>query len=100
MELKGDVDAGGLAIQPYLQAALAKQFMGDGEALRFAATAAPTIVNQLRAGEMSEDVFGQVELGASFALGSRVSAELQGVASIEKPDGNDYGGYAGLKLRF
>lgn len=100
VELKGDIDANGLAIRPYLQATLAKQFMGDGEVLRFAATAAPTIVNQFRVGETSEDVYGQVELGASLALGASVSAELQGVASVEKPGGNDYGGYAGLKLRF
>ncbi len=97
---KAHVDAGGAKIEPYLQATLAREFMGNGSNLRFAATAAPTIVNRIRVGEASEDVYGQIEAGASFAIGPRLSAQIQGQATVERPDENEYGGYAGLKLSF
>ncbi len=100
IKARGHLDTGGVGIEPYLEATLARQFSGDGTTLRFAATAAPTIVNRIRVGEAEEDVYGQVEGGASFAIGPRVSAQIQGQATIERPGGNEYGGFAGLKLSF
>lgn len=78
----------------------AKRFQGDGQILRFAGTYAPTIVNSLRVGRSSEEVYGRIEAGASFDIGSRVSAQVQGVGPIEQPGGNEYGGFAGLKVKF
>lgn len=100
LKAHGTLDAGGVDIEPYLEATLARQFAGDGATLRFAANAAPTIVNRIRVGEADEDIYGQVEAGASFAIGPRVSAQVQGQATIERPGENEYGGYAGVKLRF
>jgi uncharacterized protein YhjY with autotransporter beta-barrel domain len=100
IEVKADLAAGGSAITPYLNATLAKQFEGDGRLTRFAGTFAPTIVNQVRVGERSEDVYGQIEAGASFDLGARVALQLQGAATIEQPGGDVYGGFAGVKVKF
>ena len=46
IELRGDLDIGGLAVQPYAQAAVEREFAGDARTVRYALTAAPTIVNQ------------------------------------------------------
>lgn len=100
LEAKATLTAGGLAVAPYLNATVAKQFDGDGATTRFAGTYAPTIVNRVTVGQVSEDVYGRIEAGASFDLGARVALQVQGGATIERPGGNDYGGFAGLKLAF
>lgn len=100
IEAKAELQAGGLAIAPYLNATLAKQFEDGGTLARFSGTFAPTIVNQVRVGDEGDDIYGQIEAGASFDLGTNVALQVQGLATIEQPGGNDYGGFAGLKVRF
>lgn len=100
LKAEAEFDAGGLAVASYLNATAVKQFEGDGTTVRFAGTYAPTIVNRLRVGEQPENIYGQIEAGASFDLGTRVSAQLQAVGTIEKPGGNEYGGFAGVKVKF
>ena len=100
LEAHGELDTGGLAVTPYLKATLARQFDGNGATARFTGTSSPAIVNEIRVGEQEEDLFGEVEAGASFDLSGRVAVQVQGVATIERPGGNDYGGFAGVKFRF
>lgn len=100
IEAKAKLQSGGLGIAPYLNATLARQFEDGGTLVRFAGTYAPTIVNQVRVGDKGDDIYGQIEAGASFDLGTNVALQVQGLATIEQPGGNDYGGFAGVKVRF
>jgi len=99
-ELNGDLDTGGITLLPYFKAVVEKQFEDDGTVVRFAGTASPTIVNSWRVGEASNDPYGRVEAGASVDVGSHVALQVQGSATIEREDGNEYGGFLGLKVRF
>lgn len=100
IEAKAKLHAGGLDISPYIDATLAKELDSGGGTVRSAGTGSPTIVNHIRVGNEPNDVYGLIDAGASFALGQRVSAELQGRASIKQPGGNDYGGFVGVKVKF
>jgi len=100
LELRGDLEVGGLGIRPYAQLAAAKDFDGDGDTVRFAATAAPTIVNSVAVGGEEDDIFGHFEAGASFDLSGRASLEIAGSGTFEKPGGNDLAVLGGLSLRF
>ncbi len=98
LELRGDLAMGGLAIQPYAQAAVEREFAGDGRTVRYALTAAPTIVNQWVLPDRDDDVYGRVTAGANFALGSTLSLQINGSATIASDTGQDVSGFLALKL--
>lgn len=100
LEAHGKLAAGGLGIEPYASATVAKTLDGNGQDISFAIASAPTIVNRLTIGDTDKDVYGVIEAGATVDLGARVSAQVQVLGTIEQPGGNDYGGFAGLKFKF
>lgn len=99
-ELGGDIDTGGVTLSPFIKAMVEKEFEDDGTMVRFAGTASPTIVNSWRVGEASNDPYGRIEAGASVDIDERFALQIQGSATIEREDGNEYGGFLGLKVRF
>lgn len=100
LELRGDVNIGGARVRPYAQVTAAKDFEDGGQVIRFASTAAPTIVNRITTGEGSDDIFGRVEGGASFDIGGRASIEIAGAGTFEQPGGDDLSVLGGLTVRF
>lgn len=95
-----ETKVGGLAVQPYFKLLAEKELDSSGTSIRYAAAAAPTIVNSFTLEEGEDDVYGRIEGGVSFDLGSTVSLELQASTTIEHPQHNEYTGFAGVKLKF
>ncbi len=99
IELRGDLAMGGLAVRPYAQAAVEREFAGDARTVRYALTAAPTIVNQWTLPDSDDDVYGRVTAGANFELTGALSLQLNGSATIGNDGGEDVAGSLALKLR-
>ena len=99
LELRGDLTMGGLAVQPYAQAAVEREFAGDARTVRYALTAAPTIVNQWQLPERDDDLYGRVTAGANFDLGGAFSLQINGSATIGSDSGEDVSGFLALKVR-
>jgi len=100
LELRGNAEVGGLAVRPYADVLVEKDFEGDGRIVRYAETAAPTIVNSFALANRTKRAYGRVTAGADLALGGAVSLQLQGSGSFERRGGNDLGGSAALKIGF
>ena len=99
IELRGDLAMGGLAIRPYAQAAVEREFAGDARTIRYALTAAPTVVNQWALPDRDDDIYGRVTAGANFELTGALSLQLNGSATIGNDAGRDVAGSLALKLR-
>jgi len=100
LELRGNAEVGGLAVRPYADVLIEKDFEGDGRIVRYAETAAPTIVNSFALANRTKRAYGRVTAGADLALGGAVSLQLQGSGSFERRGGDDLGGSAALKIGF
>jgi outer membrane lipase/esterase len=100
LELRGNAEVGGLAVRPYADLLVEKDFEGDGRIVRYSETAAPTIVNSFTLGNRTKRAYGRVTAGADLALGGAVSLQVQGSGSFERRGGNDLGGSAALKIGF
>jgi uncharacterized protein YhjY with autotransporter beta-barrel domain len=100
LELRGNAEVGGLAVRPYADILVEKDFEGDGRIVRYSETAAPTIVNSFALGNRTKRAYGRVTAGADLALGGAVSLQVQGSGSVERRGGNDLGGSAALKIGF
>jgi uncharacterized protein YhjY with autotransporter beta-barrel domain/phospholipase/lecithinase/hemolysin len=100
LELRGDFEAGGLAIRPYLEAAAEKDLEGDSRTIRYAGTPSPTIVNSFVLPDRPKDVHARLTGGAEMALGGSFALQLQGSASLSQKGGNDVGGFVALKAGF
>ena len=100
LELRGNAEVGGLAVRPYADVLVEKDFEGDGRIVRYSETAAPTIVNSFALGNRTKRAYGRVTAGADLALGGAVSLQVQGSGSFERRGGNDLGGSAALKIGF
>jgi uncharacterized protein YhjY with autotransporter beta-barrel domain len=98
IELRGDMEVGGLAVRPYAIAALEREFEGDARTVRYALTAAPTIVNQWNLPARSDDIYGRITGGVDFTLTGALSLQVQGSTSISQNDGNDLAGFVALRL--
>ena len=77
LELRGDLEVGGMTVQPYAQVALERQFAGDGRTVRYALTAAPTIVNQWVLPDRPDDLYGRVTGGVNVAISNAVQPAAQ-----------------------
>lgn len=100
LELRGELDVGGLAVRPYAAALVEREFDDDGRTIRYALTAAPTIVNQWVLPERSDDLYGRLTAGADFRLGSAVSLQLNATGTIGDDRGDEVSGHIGLRLAF
>ncbi len=99
LELRGDLEAGGMTVQPYAQAALEREFAGDGRTVRYALTAAPTIVNQWVLPGRSDDLYGRVTGGVNLGLGSGISLQLNAATTLSNEQGDDVSGFLALRVR-
>jgi len=100
LELRGNAEVGGLGVRPYADVLIEKDFEGDGRIVRYAETAAPTIVNSFALANRTKRAYGRVTAGADVSLGGAVSLQVQGSGSFERRGGNDLGGSAALKIGF
>lgn len=100
VEARGEVDMGGLAVRPYVALTAEKDFEGDSRTIRYAGTAAPTIVNSFVLPSRSKDTYARLTGGASFSLGERIALQVNASSSFEQEGGNDFSGFVGVKLGF
>jgi outer membrane lipase/esterase len=100
LEVRGNVESGGLAVRPYASLMAEKDFDGDGRTIQYAGTASPTIVNTWVLPNRSKDTYARLTAGASFELIGSLSLQVQGSKSFGRDGGNDVNGFAGLKLGF
>jgi uncharacterized protein YhjY with autotransporter beta-barrel domain/phospholipase/lecithinase/hemolysin len=99
IEVRGTLDIGGSAVQPYFQATVEREFAGDARTVRYALTAAPTIVNQWVLPDRPDDLYGRVSAGANFAITDGISLQLNATTSVGQDLGNDVSGFLGLRVR-
>jgi len=99
VEARGTLTIGGATVQPYVQAAVEREFAGDARTVRYALTAAPTIVNQWVLPDRPDDIYGRVTAGANLGVTNAISLQVNATASIGQDFGNDVGGFVGLRVR-
>jgi uncharacterized protein YhjY with autotransporter beta-barrel domain/phospholipase/lecithinase/hemolysin len=100
LELEAETEIGELSVRPFAKLLAEKELDASAREIEFALLGAPGIVNTLDSEEGSDKVYGRIEGGASLALGGRLSLELQGSASFEHPEQNEFSGFVGLKVGF
>jgi uncharacterized protein YhjY with autotransporter beta-barrel domain/phospholipase/lecithinase/hemolysin len=100
LELRGELDTGGIELRPFASAALEKDFIGDGRTLRFAQTSAPVIVNRWELEDRSKKAYGRIAGGASAAILSGVSLDALMSTTLGRDDGNEVSAHVGLSLGF
>ncbi|HEV2817858.1 MAG TPA: autotransporter domain-containing protein [Allosphingosinicella sp.] len=98
IEARAALEIGGGAVRPYFQAAVEREFAGDARTVRYALTAAPTIVNQWVLPDRPDDVYGRLTAGADFDITGAISLQVNATASIGQDLGNDVGGFVGLRV--
>ena len=86
------------AITPWLRATAEKSLQGDGRNVFYAPEIAPTIINRFEIGSASKKVYGDVAGGISARLGQRISIEGTVHTTFSRNEGNDYGGFAGVRV--
>jgi outer membrane autotransporter protein len=99
LELRGELEVGGLAVQPYAQAAVEREFAGDGRTVRYALTAAPTIVNQWVLPARSDSLYGRVTGGVNLSLSDSISLQLNAATTLSHDEGDDVSGFLALRVR-
>lgn len=100
LELRGDVDAGGLQFRPYGSALVEKDFSGDGRTFLFSQTASPLIVNSWTVDNVSKKAYGRINSGFSAGLGGGVTLDVGGSFTVGKKQGNETSGQLGLRVGF
>lgn len=95
LELRPNL-APGLA--PWLRVTADKNVHGDRRVVDYAPETAPGIVNSFEIGSASNKAFGNLAGGLSARLGARLSLEGTVNATFARYDGNEVGGFAGLRL--
>ena len=98
VELRSDLDGGGVQLRPYASAVVEKDFTGDDRTVRFAQTSAPTIVNSFELEDASKKAYGRFTGGFSAAIFSTVSLEVSGSATIGKDHGNETSANVGVRI--
>ena len=88
----------GERVSPWLRMTAEKTLNGDGRDAYYAPTVAPTIVNVFAIGRTSERVYGAAAAGLTAHLTPRLALDGSVRASIDRPEGHDLAGFAGLRL--
>lgn len=99
VELRADLDIGGTQAQPYLLAGVEQEFAGDGRTVRYALTAAPTIVNQWVLPDREDDLHGRITGGINLGLSDSISLQVNASATIASDRGQDLNGFLALRMR-
>ncbi len=99
-EVRTETETAGLAVAPYFKLLAEKELDASRSDTLYALTAAPGIVNRFTFGEADDDVYGRVEGGATFDLTGPLSLQVQGSATLDHPQHNEFTGFVGLKARF
>lgn len=100
LEARTELDVGGLAVRPYASASIEREFDGDARTIRYALTAAPTIVNQWRLPARSDDIYGRITGGVNLSLTDAVTLQVQASTSISQDEGNDASGLLAVRVGF
>ena len=100
IEVRADLETGGLAVRPYASAAVERHFDDDPRTIRYALTAAPGIVNQWVLPGRSDEIYGRLTGGLNLELGGAVSLQAQATATVDRDEGNELGGFLALRLGF
>jgi uncharacterized protein YhjY with autotransporter beta-barrel domain/phospholipase/lecithinase/hemolysin len=100
LELRGELDTGGIALRPFAAAGLEKDLIGDGRTVRFAQTSAPVIVNSWELGDRSKKAYGRLSGGAAAAILEGVSLDALVSATIGRDDGDEVSAHLGLSVGF
>jgi outer membrane lipase/esterase len=85
-------------LSPWLRATADKNVHGDKRDVLYAPQTAPAIVNRFEIGSGSDRVYGNVAGGVSARIGQRLSIDGAAHATISRQDGNDVGGFAGIRM--
>jgi outer membrane lipase/esterase len=100
VEAEFELDMGGLSVEPFVKLLAEKELDSSHREIRYALTAAPTIVNRFNLEEGQDDVYARVEGGASFELGAGIALQMQASATLEHPEHDEFSGFLGLKIGF
>jgi len=99
-EVRGDFDASGMSVRPYLSAMLEKEMLNGARSIRFAQTSAPGIVNTWDFDNRSKKPYGRIAFGGSAAIFNRVSLNAVGSTTVGKNDGDEVSAHVGLSVGF
>ena len=99
-ELRGDFEAGGASVRPYLSAMLEKELGDNDRVVRFSQTTSPGIVNSWSLGDRSKKAYGRLSAGGSAEILSRVSLNTVLSTTVGRDDGNDVSAQVGLNVGF
>jgi outer membrane lipase/esterase len=99
IEARGTLDIGGGTVQPYFQATVEREFAGDARTIRYALTAAPTIVNQWVLPDRPDDIHGRVAAGANFGITGGISLQVHATSTVGQDFGEEVSGFVGLRVR-
>jgi outer membrane lipase/esterase len=100
IEARGDHQLGGLSVQPYLAAALEREFQGDARTVRYSGTASPEIVNTWQVPARSHDMYGRLTGGLNLSLSGSIALQVQATTTLEQDDGDDFAGSLALRIGF
>jgi uncharacterized protein YhjY with autotransporter beta-barrel domain/phospholipase/lecithinase/hemolysin len=100
IEARGDLNSGGLAVQPFVSASLEREFEGDARTIDYSLTAAPEIVNSWNLAGRSRDTYGRLSGGVNLSLGGAIALQLQATSTLEHEAGDAFGGSVSLRLGF
>jgi uncharacterized protein YhjY with autotransporter beta-barrel domain/phospholipase/lecithinase/hemolysin len=100
VELRGQMDTGGIALRPFAAAAIEKDLIGDGRTVRFAQTSAPVIVNSWDLEDRSKKAYARLTGGAAASILEGVSLDALVSATMGRDDGDEVSGHLGLSFGF
>lgn len=100
LEARGNVDMGGMALEPFVTLTAEKDFKGDGRIIRYAGTASPGIVNTFVLPDRPEDTYGRLGGGANIDVMGSLSLQLGASTSFGRDGGDDFAGFLGLTAGF
>jgi len=100
LEMDGDFSVGGAKVTTFLTAEALRPFDDNPRAIRYALTAAPTIVNSWTVGGGGEDTYARVAGGANFAITRGVTVQATGATTIGQEGGDDSRASVGLRIGF
>ena len=100
LELRGDMDMGGMHFRPFAALLAEKDFKGDGRTVYYAQTSAPTIVNHFAFENASKKTYGRVNLGFGAGISSALSVDAGVSGTFGKKQGNETSGQLGFNLGF
>jgi len=98
LELRGDMDLGGMHFRPFAALLAEKDFKGDGRTVYYAQTSAPTIVNHFAFENASKKTYGRLNLGFGAGISSALSVDAGVSGTFGKKQGNETSGQLGFNL--